>query len=267
MNKVKVFYKYGADIDIDTEKNVNVYIDEFNTTPVTDDELRIVITDEPLKSTLYHLMETYTNCYTYILTYHESILANNSKARLFHSGGAVPWMHDYVSPNKVFRISALVGGKNEPRMEGYKLRHDLWRGQWKIDVPKDFYLSSQSRWNEVDYRGQKVLGDSKYPLFDSMFHIAIENTSIKDYFSEKILDCFQSRTVPIYAGCRNIGDYFNMDGIIVVSNLDEIVDVCNKLTPYDYERRKPAMEDNFNRSCVWGRYDARVKAKIIELIQ
>ncbi len=266
MNKVKFFYKYPINLDINTEKNVEVYIDEFNTTPCPDNVIRIVITDEPLKSTFFYLTESYTNSYTYLLTFHEQILFNNSKARLFHSSGSRPWINNYNSPNKQFRVSALIGGKDEPRMEGYKLRHDLWRAQWRIENPKDFYLSSHSKWNEVDYRGQNILEDNKAPLFDSQFHIAIENTSIKDYFSEKILDCFQSRTIPIYYGCKNIGDYFNINGIIVVNSLEEIIDVCNKITPVTYERMLVVANDNFTESSKWFGWEERVKNKIIELI-
>ena len=40
-----------------------------------------------------------------------------------------------------------------------------------------------------------------------MFHIAIENVSQRSYFSEKLLDCFLTRTVPVYWGCHaNLGE-------------------------------------------------------------
>ena len=80
-----------------------------------------------------------------------------------------------------------------------------------------------------------------------MFHIAIENTSIKDYFSEKLLDCFQSKTVPIYYGCTNIGDYFNTDGMFIVNSVEQIIGVCNRLTEDTYKAMLPAVEDNYNR--------------------
>lgn len=267
MNKVKFFYKYPIDVDIDTDKNVNVYIDEFDTTHVAQGEVRIVITDEPLKSTFFHLTECYSNSYTKLLTFHESILANNSKAILFHSSGARPWVKHYEAPEKRFEVSALVGGKDEPKMTGYALRHELWHAQWQINTPKNFFLSSHSKWKKVDYRGQKILGDDKTPLFDSMFHIAIENTPIKHYFTEKILDCFRSYTVPIYVGCTNIDEYFNPEGIIRVNSLDEIIDTCNRITPSTYEKMKPAMEDNYNRSLRWSSYEDRVRDAIIDIIK
>ena len=39
----------------------------------------------------------------------------------------------------------------------------------------------------------------KTELFiDSMFHIAIENNKAINYFTEKLIDCFVSKTIPIY---------------------------------------------------------------------
>jgi hypothetical protein len=112
-------------------------------------------------------------------------------------------------------------------------------------------------------------------MFDSMFHIAIENTSIKNYFSEKILDCFQARSVPIYYGCKNIGDFFNIDGIITANNVSEIIDICNNLTPAKYNEMLPAVEDNFNRSEKWcvgdsdawcAHHDKQIKNEVIKIL-
>ena len=50
-----------------------------------------------------------------------------------------------------------------------------------------------------------------------MFSIAIENASYETYFTEKLLDCFATGTIPVYYGAPDIGDYFNKDGIIDLS--------------------------------------------------
>ena len=39
------------------------------------------------------------------------------------------------------------------------------------------------------------------------FSISIENSTYNHYFTEKILDCFISGTVPIYWGCPSIGNF------------------------------------------------------------
>jgi hypothetical protein len=58
--------------------------------------------------------------------------------------------------------------------------------------------------------------DSKKWIYNSQFSIAIENYIDEDWFSEKLLGCFVSLSVPIYIGCPNILDYFDARGMIIV---------------------------------------------------
>lgn len=254
--KVKFNSVYPIDLDIDCNKPVDVYIDQFTLDSIPPDSLRIVILQEPWREPIVPLVQKHRDCYTHLLTYQEEVLDSNPKARLFHFPNT--WVKDYAFPKKEFSVSTVVGGKNFATLEGHALRHELWRNKDLITIPKKFYLSGNVKhshtfvpWQEADYTGQLVLGHSKEPLFDSMFHIAIENTSIANYFSEKIIDCFQTKTVPIYYGCTNIGEYFNSVGIFQVSNIDEIVQVCNQLTPEMYNTLLPALEINFHRSNKW----------------
>jgi hypothetical protein len=264
MRKVKFFNKYPTPITILTEKNIEVHIDEFNMNLPASGTTRILMLEEPLRGPIYTLAKNHPEYYHILLTYQDELLRTNPKARLFRC--ADTGVHGY-EPIKKFCVSTVVGGKTDDRMSGYKLRHDVWRNRDKITTPKEFYLSKNYWWHEVDYNGELILGDSKGPLFDSMFHISIENTSIKHYFSEKLLDCFQTRTVPIYCGCTNIGDYFNINGIIVVNTVEDIIRECNRLTPELYESMLPAMEENYNLSQSRVDYLTQLKVKITEIVK
>jgi hypothetical protein len=266
MRKVKFYSKYPTDIDIDTDKDVEVYIDEFNTTTVPEGSIRIVILEESLQGALFSLAANYKESYTHLLTYQQRLLNDNFKATLFHST-INSWIRNYILPQKKFCVSTLVGGKDDPMQSGYVLRHNLWRNQWKIIIPRDFYLSSHFRWDEIDYTGQKVLGDNKNPLFNSMFHIAIENTAIDHYFSEKLLDCFQTKTIPIYYGCTNIHEYFNINGILTVNDLRGIIETCNNLTPETYEKLLPFAEENLIYSNKWRSCEGRVKNVVMKILK
>jgi hypothetical protein len=70
--------------------------------------------------------------------------------------------------------------------------------------------------NQVDLygRGFNEIEFKEQGLEDYMFSVAIENGKYSTYFTEKILDCFATGTIPIYLGSPDIGDYFNPDGII-----------------------------------------------------
>ncbi len=90
--------------------------------------------------------------------------------------------------------------------------------------------------------------DTKKWVYNSQFNIAIENTVQEDYFTEKLLDCFISLTVPIYIGCPNVLDYFDPKGIIIVHSLKELLKVTNSLTPAIYQQMLPYLRENKKRA-------------------
>ena len=80
-------------------------------------------------------------------------------------------------------------------------------------------------------------------LNDYMFSIALENAQYKTYFTEKILDCFATGTIPIYLGAPDIGDYFNEDGIIKWTDDFDFEQLNKDL----YYSKLDAIKDNFDR--------------------
>jgi hypothetical protein len=96
--------------------------------------------------------------------------------------------------------------------------------------------------NQVDLygRGFSEIETKEDGLCDYMFSIAIENGFYKSFFSEKILDCFATGTIPVYLGTEDIGDYFNKDGIInLVDNLEVSAEI--------YYDKVEAIKDNLQR--------------------
>ena len=103
---------------------------------------------------------------------------------------------------------------------------------------------------------------------DTMFHIAIEGFRRKDHYSEKLVDALITKTIPIYWGCTNIGDYFNEKGMIQSDSVDGIIEICNMMTPEIYERLLPLVNDNYESALKVYRYedilrDAMMKALLI----
>jgi len=86
-------------------------------------------------------------------------------------------------------------------------------------------------------------------LTDYRYSIVIENDKKPLYFTEKILDCFASMTVPIYVGADKIGEFFNLDGIILLDerNIDNITDIIRGCDEKDYRNRLKAILDNYRR--------------------
>ena len=107
-------------------------------------------------------------------------------------------------------------------------------------------------------------GAEKDPLFDTQYHICIENQPIGNYFTEKLIDCFLTETIPVYWGCTNIGDYFNLDGIILFTTIDELLDKVNKLTPDFYEERIQIIKENKKKAIQFANFDERIFKEIMK---
>lgn len=135
--------------------------------------------------------------------------------------------------------------KNVSAVSSAKTNCELYR--MRIDLCK--YLKEKGLADTYgNFDGGSFVKSNQY-YDEYRYHVAYENQLTKGYFDEKITDCFLSMTVPIYVGNPSIGDFFNMDGIILLDpyhleNVDELFASCNE---EDYERRIPAILDNFER--------------------
>lgn len=105
-------------------------------------------------------------------------------------------------------------------------------------------------------RGIKDIDSKLDALKDYHFSVAIENEKFPHYFTEKILDCFLSGTIPIYYGCSNVEDYFNPEGVITFDTEQELVDILSNLTPEMYQEKFHAVKENLQRALeVWENND------------
>jgi hypothetical protein len=116
----------------------------------------------------------------------------------------------------------------------------------------------------MDYIKSPPRVDSKNSVLDSYkFSIVMENSSTINYFTEKIIDCFATKTIPIYWGCTNIGDYFDSRGIITFNNEYELSDIVMNLNPKIYDDRIEYVEKNLEVSrqyySLWDRIDSSIK--------
>jgi len=159
--------------------------------------------------------------------------------------------------SKKFGVSFLASWYNIDR-PGYKIRHDIWENQNKITIPKSFYTSIKSFASAPN----PLPNGEKESLFESLYHICIENQSVENYFTEKIVDCFLTETIPIYWGCPNIEKYFNTDGIIFFRSINDLVEKINNLTPDFYHDRLNIIHENKNKAIELANFDERICEKI-----
>jgi len=137
---------------------------------------------------------------------------------------------------KWFGVQTIMSGKRGAA--GHALRH-LVRERWPQSVPGEIFTGAVSAGGIL-----RAYPADRRTCFTSMFHLVIENSRGRGYFTEKIMDAFRMRCVPIYWGAPNIGDTFDVRGIIVVETLDQILACLAALTPDDYTSRLAAVDAN-----------------------
>jgi hypothetical protein len=69
-------------------------------------------------------------------------------------------------------------------------------------------------------RGIRPLADKWDGLAPYRCSLAIENTVTPNYWSEKLADCFLAWTLPLYAGCPNLEEYFPAESFVRI-DLDD----------------------------------------------
>lgn len=143
--------------------------------------------------------------------------------------------------HKKVKLSSMIFS-NKNWNVGHKQRKRAFDIIRKTNLDCDFFGSGSS--NPIEH---KITG-----LQDYMFSFALENecppwlfSPKTDYFSEKILDCFLSGTIPIFYGNPSITKYFNKEGIITFSDVDQIPSLLNKITPAYYHSKEKVLAENF----------------------
>ena len=261
--KAKFNSNFGFNLnDYDFDSNIEVWIDTFNGLEQSNADIKVFVGIEPQEvMRLNDYIIGNGKKFDYILTYDEELLNRLDNAVLFEYGTKWVVIEDYEYPEKQYSVSTVCGHKAITK--SHKQRHRLWLSQDRITIPKNFYLSRLG--GPRMFEGNKILGESKFPMFESMFHICIENVPKKNFFTEKLIDCLLCKTIPIYVGCENIGDYFNKDGIIVAKDNEDIIEICNSLTEEDYNKRLDVINDNHKRAFDWIDYPERLSNKLKEI--
>ena len=161
--------------------------------------------------------------YEIIFTHDQRLLDLGKKYKWVPAQGF--WIKEPKIYDKSKMISMISSNKN--MCEGHRLRL-----QWVDSIGDQLDLFGRG-FNEIENKEEG--------LCDYMFSVAIENGQYETYFTEKILDCFATGTIPVYLGAPDIGNYFNLDGII---NLSKEFDVSEEL----YHSKIEAVKDNLERA-------------------
>jgi hypothetical protein len=97
-------------------------------------------------------------------------------------------------------------------------------------------------------RGFNEIPDKLTGLKDYMFSIVVENTKKDYYFTEKLIDCFRTGTIPIYWGCPSIGEFFDLNGMIIFDDIYEMKPILNSINLNTYNEKIESVRNNFEKA-------------------
>ena len=183
-----------------------------------------------------------------VFTYSEKLLNKLDNAILFPSCATVWYSKEYYNgiqdpvqldenlyQKKTKNISMICSSKLFTEM--HKIRHKI--------------ASDALKTGKVDLFGGflngKMFAYKSSTLKDYRFQIVVENDITPYYFTEKIMDCFASQTIPVYLGATKINNFFNEDGIIKIDKDVDIEKVINNLNETEYQNRINAVKENYKK--------------------
>ena len=136
------------------------------------------------------------------------------------------------TPKKRMDLSAIASTKT--MIEGHQLRNKFIDALTKSSISVELFGQGRSR----------ELADKWYGIAPFRYSIAIENSSVDHYWTEKISDCILSFTVPFYFGAPNISSYFP-EGSYIWLPIDEpqraIQLISETLDSDSWKARLPAL--------------------------
>lgn len=183
--------------------------------------------------------------FTSIFTYDEDLL-NRIENAVFFPGCAGAWYGKSGNSFVWDKDAYLKKTKNVSIVSSDKVACHLHNV--RLQVAR--YCKRQGiadTYGTFDGGSYSLIDDS---LMDYRYSFAIENDISDYFFTERIINCFAAQTIPIYLGARKIGNFFNADGIICVTekDLEDVEKVLRICTKEYYEERKEAIMDNFRRA-------------------
>lgn len=164
-----------------------------------------------------------------IFTFDHDLLQKFPKrCKFVHAPGSSSLHNHAIHPKS--KLCSIITGKNWT--EGHRLRHlalekyrDVFDGIKTDQTPR---VPWKDPW-----------------LNDFCFSVVTENSKVDYYFTEKLIDCFRSGTIPIYWGCPSIGKFFDTEGIITFDTLEELGEILQNLSYEEYEKRLSFIRKNF----------------------
>lgn len=222
----------------------------------------IKVLQEPLiRNPVSHLF-TYWHSRVY-----DQILTHSPDVRDTRQIKSLPLTGSFVDPTSIAnqpfdekKHSLSIVASTLAKFPGHKLR---------FRFINDLLTSVPELSSHIYGKGrQKELQNKIDGLREYRYSIAIENSCIPSYITEKFYDCVISGCVPVYYGAPNVADYFPAESYVSlpINDFDKCLQIIRGLSVEDFERRIPALIEA--RSLIRDKYSlGAVILDHLELIQ
>lgn len=137
-------------------------------------------------------------------------------------------------------ISTVLSAKyHDP---GHIKRVDFVKFLEQKGMPVHVY--GDNRWEYRDFKGSLPYHSKDNGIFPYKYHFMVENHSLKNYFTEKIVDAILGESLCFYSGCFNLKEYLPEQAFVYLelSNFEEDYKVVERAVKEDwYTQRLPAI--------------------------
>lgn len=200
---------------------------------------------------VYDMLINYYHKFDAILTYDENLLKLPNS--IFRNGGGEVVLNKNIHTNEFPNIAddSMFSIYEKNKMISFITSNKKFTDWHKLRVEFVDYLAQNNAKFDLYGVGYNEITGKIKGLKDYHFSIAIENGNHTNYFTEKILDCFLTGTIPIYKGCPNISDFFDINGIITFETKEELFSIINTLSVDVYKSKIDSIKSNYDLALNW----------------
>ena len=214
--------------------------------------IALMMEGHEIHRTYYDYIRTNNKKFDLILTFDKTLLDRGENFKLNLYGTS--WVHDsYINIWNKSELCSMITS-NKSITSGHRFRHIIT--DYLTRMGKDIYINiyggrymnlpyMKTKAFDIDHNCRHISNGKINALKLYMFSIVIENSKEDYMFTEKLIDCFLTGTVPIYYGCPSIHKFFNIKGILIIDTLSDLESILPKLNRKMYDDMMPYVTENF----------------------
>lgn len=194
--------------------------------------IAFLIEPPSIQPDVYNFILKNNSNYKYILTFDQEILDKCSNSLFYPFGGTRIPKECFKIHTKFKNTSMVVSPRKFTK--GHLFRHECKDAikHMNVDIFGDLEPLHNKFFSVESYR----------------FSIVVENGYYSSYFSEKLIDCLLTGTIPIYWGCPTIDNFFNKNGILTFTSTEELQLIIKNCNEELYISKLENVRENFQKA-------------------